>query len=64
MQDGGRPIFTTFGMVTLNPSGSTELLSAAQTRVRPKNIVVAGAHWRILANIIEPSMRSAKGWAA
>ena len=41
----------------LNPTGPNEMLFAGQTRVRRITIIlVAGAHWRLLANAIEPSM--------
>jgi len=41
-----------------NPTRSNEMLFAGQTRVRRKNhVLIAGAHWRLVANTIEPSMR-------
>jgi len=39
----------------LNPTGPNEMLFAGQTHVRRRTIIlVAGAHWRLLANVIEP----------
>jgi len=41
----------------LNPNGPNEMLFAGQTRVHQRtNILVVGAHWRFLANAIEPSV--------
>jgi len=41
----------------LNPTGPNEMLFAGQTRVRQRTIIlVAGTHWRLLTNAIEPSV--------
>jgi len=41
----------------VNPSGPNEMLFAGQTRVHQTTIIlVADAHWRLLANAIEPSV--------
>jgi len=43
----------------LSPTGPNEMLFAGQTRVRRKTIIlVAGVHWCLLANVIEPYMCS------
>ena len=45
----------------LNPTGPNEMLFVGQTRVHPHNdVLVAGAHWHLLANTIEPSVVPAK----
>jgi len=41
----------------LNPTGSNKVLCARQTRLHQRTIIlVAGAHWRLLANATEVSM--------
>jgi len=41
----------------LNPAGPNKMLFAEQIRLRQRTItLVAGAHWRLPANAIEPSV--------
>jgi len=47
---------------TLNSTGLNEMLFAGQICVHVKNhALVAGAHWRLLANTVELSMHGSRG---
>jgi len=53
-----------FECLKIQDGGRDEMPFVGQTRVHPKNhVLVVGAHWRILANTSELSVRNGQGWA-
>jgi len=48
----------------LKSTGPNKMLFAGRTRVRPTNhVLVTSAHWRLLANMIKPSVCGGQEWA-